>query len=69
MDVTLGFVLFAFDAITDFKTSGLVVGTVRAGNKLSISVIPREPSLQVVLLTSSIIQLTRANRNNSIRKP
>ena len=66
VDVFLGFFTFVFDAVTDFETSGLEIGTVRAGNKFSIGFITWEPSFQIVLLTGSIIKFSRANRNNSV---
>ncbi len=66
MHVLFGLILFAFGAVTDFEASGLVIGTVRAGNEFSVGVVTREPSLEIVLFTGRVIEFSRANRNYSV---
>lgn len=50
------------------KTSGLKVQTIRTRDQFSISIIPREPSLQVIFHSSCVIKSTTDNRNHSIRQ-
>lgn len=68
MDVFLGLVFGVLDSISHLKAARLVVRTVGAGYQFSVGIISWEPGLKIVLLGSSIIQLTCTDEDDSIRE-
>lgn len=55
-------------AVTDLQSSGLVIGTVGAGDKLLVLLLEWEPSLQVVLLGCRVVQGAGDNGDNVVRE-
>jgi hypothetical protein len=53
---------------TNVQSTRLVIGAVRARNQLLVLLVDREPRLEIELASSSIVQSTGHNVDNSVRK-
>lgn len=54
--------------VTNLQGAGLVIGAVGAGDKFLVLLLEGEPSLQVVLLRSGVVESTRDNGDNLVGK-
>lgn len=68
MDVFLLLVLCGGHAETDLKTTGLVVETIRARDKLLVLSLEREPGLEIVLLGGGVVESSRDDRDDAVWK-
>lgn len=55
-------------AVADIQCARLVIGAVRAGHKLLVLSLEWEPRLQIKLFGRSVVQSTRNNGNDLVRK-
>lgn len=66
VDVLLLAVAHLLDAATDLQVARLVVSAVGARNQLLVGTLEGEPSLQIILLGSSVVQGSRDDRDNAV---
>ena len=60
--------ILLFDTTSDVQISGLEISAVRTWDQLSVRIISWEPSFQIILFSSSIIQGTWNDVDNSVRQ-
>ena len=64
--VNVDLLISVLKSVTSFESTGLVVSTVRARDELTVGIVAREPSLKIVFLRSSIIELARNDIDNLV---
>jgi len=67
VNVSLLRIILLLRAITNFKSTRLVISAVGAGNELTEFLEAREPGFKIVLLSSSVVKSTRNDVDNVIR--
>jgi len=68
VDILLLTVTHLLDSATDLQVARLVVSAVGARDQLLVSTLEGEPGLQIILLGGSVVQSSRDDRDNTVRK-